>query len=114
MAAQGLGAIVGVAAGNESETTQAVINQLYGIGAQGLVILPNSRKQELEADKMGLAFMAMAGYHPQNAIAFWQRMTEASKGTSKPPAFLSTHPADETRIAQIQKDIPEAMKYYKK
>jgi predicted Zn-dependent protease len=114
MAAQGLGAIVGVAAGNESETTQAVINQLYGIGAQGLVILPNSRKQELEADKMGLAFMAMAGYHPQNAIAFWQRMTEASKGTAKPPVFLSTHPADETRIAQIQKDIPEALKYYKK
>ncbi|KAI9549841.1 mitochondrial metalloendopeptidase [Daphnia sinensis] len=114
MAAQGVGAVVGIAAGNESQTTQAVINQLYGIGAQGLVILPNSRKQELEADKMGLAFMAMAGYNPQNAVAFWQRMAEASKDTAKPPVFLSTHPTDEARIAQIQKDMPEAMKYYKK
>ena len=114
MAAQGVGAVVGVATGNQSETTQTVINQLYGIGAQGLVILPNSRKQELEADKMGLAFMAMAGYHPQSAVSFWQRMADASKGTAKPPVFLSTHPTDEARIAQIERDLPEAMKYYKR
>ncbi|MEE1943502.1 M48 family metallopeptidase [Pedobacter sp. KR3-3] len=113
MAAQVGGAAVGVATGNKSETTQAVVNQLYGIGAQGLYILPNSRKQELEADKMGLSFMAMAGYNPQNAIAFWQRMAAASKSGSKPPVFLSTHPTDESRIAQIQRDLPEAMKYYK-
>ncbi|MES2419242.1 MAG: M48 family metallopeptidase [Bacteroidota bacterium] len=113
VAAQLGGAAVGVATGNKSETTQAVINQLYGIGAQGLVILPNSRNQELEADKMGLSFMAMAGYNPQNAVAFWQRMAAASKNTAKPPVFLSTHPTDEARIAQIQRDLPEAMKYYK-
>ncbi len=113
MAAQVGGAAVGVATGNKSETTQAVFNQLYGIGAQGLYILPNSRKQELEADKMGLSFMAMAGYNPQNAVAFWQRMAAASKGSAKPPVFLSTHPTDESRIAQIQRDLPEAMKYYK-
>lgn len=107
------GAIIGVATSGQSAATQDAINQLYGLGAQGGYILPNSRKQELEADKMGLSFMAMAGYNPQNAIGFWQRMAEAGAGSQKPPEFLSTHPADDTRIAQIQKDLPEAMKYYK-
>ena len=108
------GTVAGAAVGNKSETTQTVVNQLYGIGVQGGYILPNSRKQELEADKMGLAFMAMAGYNPQNAIGFWQRMATASKGAAKPPVFLSTHPTDDARIAQIQSNLPEAMKYYKK
>lgn len=107
------GAVLGAATSNKSQTTQAVVNQLYGIGAQGLYILPNSRSQELEADKMGLSFMAMAGYNPTNAVAFWQRMAAASKGQAKPPVFLSTHPTDDARIAQIQRDLPEAMKYYK-
>lgn len=107
------GVAVGVATSGKSEEAQSAINQLYGIGAQGLYVLPNSRKQELEADKMGLSFMAMAGYNPSNAVAFWQRMAAASAGTSKPPVFLSTHPTDESRIAQIQRDLPEAMKYYK-
>lgn len=107
------GGLAGAAVGNKSESTQAIVNQLYGIGAQGLYVLPNSRKQELEADKMGLSFMAMAGYNPQNAVGFWQRMAAASEGSQKPPVFLSTHPTDESRIAQIQRDLPEAMKYYK-
>lgn len=111
--AQAGGAVAGVAVGSKSESTQAIVNQLYGIGAQGLYILPNSRKQELEADKMGLSFMAMAGYNPSTAVSFWQRMAQASAGAAKPPVFLSTHPTDETRIAQIQRDLPEAMKYYK-
>lgn len=113
MAAQLGGAVVGIATDSKSETTQAVVNGLYGIGAQGLVILPNSRNQELEADKMGLSFMAMAGYNPTSAVGFWQRMAAASEGAAKPPVFLSTHPTDGARIAQIQKDLPEAMKYYK-
>lgn len=107
------GAVVGVAASGQSEGTQAVVNQLFGLGAQGAYILPNSRKQELEADKMGLFFMAMAGYNPSSAVGFWQRMAAASDGSAKPPVFLSTHPTDASRIAQIQKDLPEAMKYYK-
>lgn len=111
--AQGVGQAAGVAVSNKSETTQVVVNQLFGIGAQAGYILPNSRKQELEADKMGLSFMAMAGYNPSSAVAFWQRMSQASSGAAKPPVFLSTHPTDESRIAQIQKDLPEAMKYYK-
>ncbi len=108
--AQGLGAAVGVASANSKYG--AYINQAYGIGGQ-LTILSYGRKQELEADKMGLSFMAMAGYNPNNAVGFWQRMSQASAGSQKPPAFLSTHPTDQARIAQIQKDLPEAMKYYK-
>jgi len=76
-------------------------------------MLKYSRNQELEADKLGLIFMAMAGYNPQNAVAFWQRMASASAGSQKPAEFLSTHPSDATRIAQIQRAIPEAQKYYK-
>jgi predicted Zn-dependent protease len=108
------GTVVGVATSGKSEGTQNAINQLYGLGAQGAYILPNSRNQELEADRLGLSFMAMAGYNPQTAVAFWQRMASASDGSSKPPVFLSTHPTDETRIQRIQAALPEAMKYYKK
>ena len=107
------GAVVGAAASGRSETTQAVLNQAYGLGAQGAYILPNSRNQELEADRLGLSFMAMAGYNPQTSVGFWQRMAAAAEGSSKPPEFFSTHPADGTRIERIQKYLPEAMKYYK-
>lgn len=110
--AQGLGGLLGAAAGNKSEATQSVINQVYGIGAQGFYLLPNSRTQELEADHLGLIFMSMAGYNPSNAVNFWQRMAAASQGSQKPAEFMSTHPADATRIAQIQKDLPEAQRYF--
>lgn len=111
LAAQGVGAAVGVATSNSKYASY--INQAYGIGGQ-LVILKYGRNQESEADKMGLSFMAMAGYNPQNAVGFWQRMASASQGKAKPPVFLSTHPTDDSRIAAIQRDLPEAMKYYKK
>jgi predicted Zn-dependent protease len=105
------GALVGAAAGNQSSTTQAIVNQLYGVTG-GLAMLHYSRNQESEADRLGLTFMAMAGYDPHNAVTFWQRMAAQSKGST--PEFLSTHPADATRIANIQAYIPEAMKYYRK
>lgn len=111
--AQGVGGLLGAATGNKTAATQNVINQVYGIGAQGLYLLPNSRTQELEADHLGLIFMSMAGYNPSTAVGFWQRMASASASSQKPPEFLSTHPADATRIAQIQKDLPEAQKYFK-
>lgn len=111
-AAQGLGGLLGAATGGSSEGTQQIVGQLYGVGAQGLYLLPNSRKQESEADRLGLTFMAMAGYNPQSAVAFWQRMSTAKQGGA-PPEFLSTHPSDERRIADIQKLLPEAMKHYK-
>ena len=74
--------------------------------------LSYSRNHESEADHMGLIFAALAGYDPQTAITFWQRMAANSK--NKPSEFLSDHPSDETRIRQIQGWMPEALKYYKK
>ncbi|MEJ5963518.1 M48 family metallopeptidase [Pedobacter immunditicola] len=110
--AEGVGGLLGAATSNKSEGTRQVLGSLYGIGAQAGYLLPNSRTQELEADHLGLIFMSMAGYNPSNAVGFWQRMASASANSQKPPEFLSTHPADATRITQIQKDLPEAMKYF--
>jgi predicted Zn-dependent protease len=111
MAAQAGGTLVGAAASDKSQITQSVVNQLYGVGGQ-LVLLKYSRNQESEADRLGLIFMSMAGYDPNNAVAFWQRMAAQNKGGT-PPEFLSTHPADATRIQAIKNSIPEAMKYYR-
>lgn len=90
----------------------SLFNNVFAPGAQVGVLLPNSRKQEYEADRFGLIFAAMAGYNPREAIPFWQRMAAASQG-NKPPEFLSSHPADDNRIAKIQSYMPEALKYYK-
>ena len=73
-------------------------------------ILPYSRTHESEADRLGLIFMAMAGYDPSAAVSFWQRMAAANPDA--PPEFLSTHPADTTRIRQLREYLPEAMVYY--
>ncbi len=110
MAAQAGGAIVGAATSDKSATTQTIVNQLYGVGGQ-LALLKYSRSQESEADRLGLTFMAMAGYDPHFAVSFWERMAAQNKG-GVPPEFLSTHPADATRIQDIKNRIPEAMKYY--
>lgn len=107
--AQGGGTLIGAASSGKS---QAIINQLYGIGGQ-LAILNYSRNQESEADRMGLIFMAMAGYNPNEAVNFWTRMMNAKEGGGAPPEFLSSHPSDARRISDIKKLIPEAMKYYK-
>ncbi len=90
----------------------SLFNNVFAPGAQVGVLLPNSRKQEYEADRFGLIFAAMAGYNPREAIPFWQRMASASNG-QKPPEFLSSHPADDSRIAKLQEYMPEALKYYK-
>ncbi len=84
-----------------------------GAGATVGVLLPYSRLQESEADRLGLIYMAKAGYDPRMAVGFWRRMSEAAKGAAKPPEFLSTHPTDETRIRQIEAWLPEALSYYK-
>ena len=109
--AQGLGTALAVAVQKEPETTQQLWMTAFGVGAQVGVLLPYGRTQESEADHLGLIFMAMAGYDPHVAVPFWERM--AAQGGSKPPEFLSTHPADQTRINDINKLMPEAMKYYK-
>jgi predicted Zn-dependent protease len=107
------GMALSVALQEKPEQTQALWMTAFGVGSQLGVTLPFSRLHESEADKLGLIFMAMAGYNPQEAVSFWQRMAE-KKGGQAPPEFLSTHPSDATRIAQIKKWLPEAMTYYKK
>jgi predicted Zn-dependent protease len=94
------------------EQTKNLFMQSYGVGTQVGILLPYSRTHESEADHLGLVFMAMAGYNPQEAPAFWERMAAQSKG-ARPPEFLSTHPANETRIQNLRDLLPEAMTYYR-
>lgn len=103
------GGILTAWAAKDSEYQEAIL-AAYGIGVQVGGVLPYSRLHESEADQMGLIFMAMAGYNPEAAVGFWQRM--AAAGGTKPPEFLSTHPSDETRVREIREHLPEAMKYY--
>jgi predicted Zn-dependent protease len=110
MAAQGLGGVLSASAGQNPTATQNVFLQVVGAGSQ-LGLLKYGRSQESEADRLGLIFMAMAGYNPDGAVQFWQRM-DAREGQASPPEFLSTHPSNGTRIADIQRDLPEARKYY--
>jgi predicted Zn-dependent protease len=98
---------------NKPEKTKSIWMTTFGVGAQYGAILPYSRLHESEADEMGLIFMAMAGYNPEKAIEFWTRMSQMSTG-KKPPEILSTHPSDETRIAKLKTQLPNAMKYYQK
>lgn len=94
----------------QSETNQAVFLMAYGVGSQ-LGILKYSRTHESEADHLGLAFMAMAGYNPEAAVPFWQRMSAGKEGKA-PPEFLSTHPSGETRIRNIEALLPEIKSTY--
>jgi predicted Zn-dependent protease len=109
MLAQGIEIAGNVALGSNPKTV-AIFNQVYGPAAQIGVLLPYSRKQETEADHYGLIFAAMAGYNPQEAIPFWTRMS--ALGGQKPPELLSDHPADQQRIDDLKKVMPEALKYY--
>ncbi len=105
------GVALSVALSTQPAATTDLFLSAYGIGTQVGVLLPYSRVQESEADKIGLALMARAGYDPREAVPFWKRMNE--EGGSRPPEFLSTHPAPETRVREIEAFIPEAMKYYR-
>jgi predicted Zn-dependent protease len=100
-----IGVAIAVAASGQSKDTQDNIMSAYGAGSTLLGTLPFSRKHESEADHYGLLLMAIAGYNPEAAIPFWERM--AANG-GKVPEFLSTHPSDKTRINKLKKSIPEA------
>ena len=114
MVAQGVTQVGAAAAGiyTGDQRVMEIAGQVLGIGTNLGGVLPNSRMQESEADKIGLIFMAMAGYQPKEAVAFWQRMADAAKNTQKPPKLLSTHPTDAARIAELEKNMDKAMKYY--
>jgi predicted Zn-dependent protease len=110
LGAEAVGVGLQVALSNKPAETQNLFMGAYGAGAQVGVLLPFSRKHELEADHWGLNWAAMAGYDPREAIPLWQRMENA--GGQKTPEFLSTHPSEGNRIEQLQKLMPEAMQYY--
>ena len=103
-------AAVGIFTSGKSAATQQIAQQVYGLGAQYGVMQPFSRKHESEADKMGLVLMTIAGYNPDVAITFWQKM--AATTTQEPPEFMSSHPSHATRISDIQKWLPGVKKQY--
>jgi predicted Zn-dependent protease len=103
---------VGAAMGQNPGMTKDIFMQAVGMGTQ-IGMLKFSRQHESEADRIGLIFMAIAGYDPEQAPIFWERMS-AGAGGQKPPEWLSTHPSDETRIKDLKATMPEALKYYKK
>jgi len=107
------GMALSTALANKPKQTSDLFMTAFGIGAQVGVLLPYGRLQESEADRLGLIFMAMAGYDPHEAPKFWERMSSGKQGAA-PPEFLSTHPADETRIRNLEKQMPEALSYYRK
>lgn len=109
LVAQGI-QVAGAVALNRNPQAQNLFMQAFNIGGP-LGIMAYSRQNELEADHLGVIFMAMAGYNPQESIPFWQRM--ANMGGQKPPELLSTHPSDARRVSQLQQLMPEAMKYYR-
>lgn len=109
--AKQIGLTVGaVALGQDPTSTQRIIFQAVGLGAD-LTLLKYSRTHESEADELGLLFMAMAGYDPREAPKFWERMSAGSGGQA-PPEFMSTHPSHETRIKRLNENLPKALEYY--
>ncbi len=103
-------AILSQALSQKSEAVQSAATIVFGLGAQVGFMLPYSRKHEYEADYMGIVFMEMAGYNSESAVDFWTKMSAGGGNSSD---FLSTHPSDSKRIAQIKARIPEAKKYSK-
>jgi predicted Zn-dependent protease len=105
------GMALSVAVSKQPQATQNIFLDAYGVGSQVGAILPFSRKNELEADKYGLFFAAMAGYDPRESIGLWERMSK-NAGNNKPAEFASTHPAESTRIERLKEWMPEALKFY--
>ena len=108
-----LGAVAfSIALSNRNPVVVDAIMQAYGVGVTVGGILPFSRAQESEADRIGLIYMAKAGYDPREAIEFWNRMETETKDKPRPPEFLATHPGYGTRVSNLKKWLPEAMRYY--
>jgi predicted Zn-dependent protease len=116
MAAQAGGSVVGALESDKSAQTQALVGKAYGVVSQVGVLLPFSRKQEAEADYIGLLYMARAGYDPAAAVAFWERFAKYNRqhGGSQGLSFLRTHPLDEQRIQALKAELPKARAEYDK
>lgn len=108
----GVGAGVAYGVKDQDEDTKKAVLLAYGVGSKLGVQLPYSRLHENESDRIGLLYMARAGYDPRAAPRFWEAMKAASKGA--PPEILSTHPAHDTRIQNLRNQLPEAMLAYEK
>ncbi|MCC6475711.1 M48 family metallopeptidase [bacterium] len=108
------GVALDVALSKKSEETRQLAQLAYGAGTTLGRALPHSRSQELEADRMGLMYMARAGYDPREAIAFWKCFKDYKGAGGSVPAFLSTHPTDDRRIKQLEELLPEALAEYNK
>jgi predicted Zn-dependent protease len=110
--AGGLALGIGLSALGVGSGASRLAMQGYGLGTKVGVLLPYSRVQESEADRIGLILMAKAGYDPKSALEFWERFATGKKDKSQMPQFLSTHPSDATRIQNIRAFLPEAERYY--
>ena len=109
------GAALDVAMRNRSQTTRELTQVAYGLGGALVVALPHSRKQELEADHLGLIYMARAGYDPREAVDFWRRFASHNKQQGgRQIQFLSTHPVDDVRIRDLEAEIPAALEEYRR
>jgi len=106
-------ATLATTASGRSRTYLPAMMAALGAGAAVGYLLPMSRAQESEADRIGLVLMALAGYDPREAVPLWERMRAAGSGRGSQAEWLSTHPAPSTRIADIRAWLPEAMKYYR-
>jgi predicted Zn-dependent protease len=104
------GAQMSIALGDMDQNKRIGVMAALGAGAKFGVLLPFSRKHESEADEIGLHYMARAGYDPNEAIAFWERMN--AKGGAQPPQYLSTHPAHGTRIEHLKAELPKALEEF--
>ncbi|MDR0797091.1 MAG: M48 family metallopeptidase [Tannerella sp.] len=104
-------AIVDAALSTRTSAIQSLGNTVFGLGAQLGVMLPYSRQHEYEADYIGMIFMTLAGYNPESTITFWQKMSGGGSGGGSD--FLSTHPSDDKRIAELQRRMPEMSKFKK-
>jgi metalloendopeptidase OMA1, mitochondrial len=96
----------------QDETKKQAMLKAYGVASEYGVLLPYSRKHELEADHIGLMLMSQAGYDPTAAPSFWRRFGAAAASAEKKPEFMSTHPSDEKRASELSKLLPQANDLY--
>jgi len=112
-AVNGAQQVVGLLTQNQEQVSRELWMRAYGVATSYGVLLPYSRKHEMEADHIGLMLMSEAGYDPTEAPKFWSRFAQASSGEGKPPEFMSTHPSDHRRASELENLLPDALEIYR-